>query len=71
MRKRFPMFGPGSLIGAMLGNTARDLRRRKDRRELKEDEQRWEDEGGNVRDQQTSRPADSRKTIRAGPLRMN
>ena len=64
MRKRFPMFGPGSLVGAMLGNTARDLRRRKDRRELKEDEQRWEDEGGNVRDQPAAHQADTGKQSR-------
>ncbi len=58
MSKRFLILGLGIWAGAILGNAARDLRRRKDRRELKEDVQRWEDEGGNVRDQPASRQAD-------------
>jgi hypothetical protein len=48
MSTSFLILGLGISAGAILGIAARQLRRRKDRRELKEDLQRWEDEGGNV-----------------------
>lgn len=48
MSASFLILGLGISAGAILGIAARQLRRRKDRRELKEDAQRWEDEGGNV-----------------------
>ena len=52
----FLILGLGIGTGAILGITAHELRRRRDRRELKEDVQRWEDEGGNVPQVRTVSP---------------
>ena len=56
MGKSFLIRGPGIWADAVLDVTARELRRRKDRRKLKEEVQRWEDEGGNVLEVRTVSP---------------
>lgn len=56
MSNTYVMLGLGVLAGGLLGYFARELRRRKDKRDLKQDVQRWEAEGGNVPDVGTVSP---------------
>ena len=48
MSSTYVILGLGVLAGGLLGYCARELRMRKEKRELKRDVQRWEDEGGHV-----------------------
>jgi hypothetical protein len=50
------ILGLGVLAGVLVGYFVRELRRRKEKRDLKQDVQRWEDEGGNVPDVRTVSP---------------
>ena len=61
MGKSFLILGVGIWTGAILGITAHELRRRRDRRELKEDVLRWEEEGGKIGGHPASRHADAGK----------
>ena len=56
MSNTYVILGLGVLAGGLLGYFARELRRRKDKRDLKQDVQRWENEGGNVPDVGTVSP---------------
>ena len=56
MSSTYIILGLGVLAGGLLGYFARELRMRKEKRELKHDVQRWEDEGGHVADVGTVSP---------------
>ncbi len=53
MSRSILILGLGILAGVMLATTVRDQRQHKGRRELKEEVERWEGEGGNVPDLRT------------------
>jgi len=56
MGKSILILGLGILAGALWATTARELHGRRNRRELKQDVERWEDEGGNVPEVATVNP---------------
>ncbi len=63
MSRSILILGLGIVAGVILATTARDRRRHKGRRELKEDVERWEDEGGNVPEVATVSPGAAREPV--------